>query len=644
MPANRSGARPRPVKSKPVALQKIDAQARIRGLFAETWLTFVFYNSEKVNIEASFCFPLASGAVICDLQYAVNTSLQNAVSDNSESAFDTYDRALEDGECTFLLEKLECDIVALSVGNLPPGKQAEVRVRIVSLLRETDDVFRFELPIFLTPRYVPEEINWAEHHVHCPTFIKTPPYELSIRVAISDFSFKQLRSPSHLLDIISKTPEGVCRLVASDKGIFNCGSFILDLEPDSELLPFCSVGIHPDGSQAMCLMMKPEFAYPPDFNDTASELVFMLDCSDSMQGDYFDMARESLELCLKWLTPGCRFNICLYGDDCLMMSEASLVYDRATLAAALSMLSNAKPDMGGSELKVALQQIFSEPAVASREIVLFTDGDIYNTGDIIDYVKNSADGARFYTFGIGTNSPQQLVRGLAQATGGLSEVIEPYDTAQDKVLRQLSRIFQPRVTDISFTAINADINFINTSPSAIYDGDSLTVFAQVEKLGDAPEVIVHGRVDGQLLAWKISIENLGSNELIPLLALDGSGAVGTVNADSSLVAVVRFDENEPAYYPSFRPVPIVNQGNANRAGTRSLVHEAADSYGGVPVDPRQRCMHIMQQQTAEGWIDDGNEPVKATQKALMQLRKSNCYGNIHKAAIRKAEAWLKDHC
>ncbi len=623
MPANRSGAKP--VKSKPVALRQIDVKARIQGVLAETWLSLFFYNSEKVNIEASFCFPLAAGAVITDLIYAVDTVTSSASVDDANTAFETYDNALEEGEPTFLLEKLECDIAALSVGNLAPGKQAEVRVKIVCMLREVDDRFRYELPVFLTPRYVPEEIDWAEHHIHCPVFVKTPPYKLTIGGTVSGFPFKLMRSPTHLLDVISKNAEGVCTFAASGSEIYNSSSFILELEPAINILPLCESGLHPDGTRSMYLMMQPEFDYPPDFNDAVSELIFILDCSDSMQGDYFNLARTSLETCLKWLTPGCRFNICLYGDECRMLADSSLIYNSESLAAASAMLDDAVADMGGSELKSALRKIFADPAYASREIVLFTDGDMYNTNDIIEYVKTAGAGVRFYTFGIGSDSPQQLVRGLARETGGLCEIIEPYDLLKEKALRQLSRIFQPRVTGLAVSAINAEVDDVRVEPAALYDGDTLRVLAEVKNLGQDAAIVVKGLVDDRVLLWKLPIMDLGTNELIP-----GLVSSGVVDADRSLVAVAPAADSEPAYYPSFRPVPIVNSGIYNRAGTKSLIHEETTGYG-------ESLDDLLLRQQADGSFGSEAE----TETVLLRLKRLAEAKKYLKVPIAKATRHLQ---
>ena len=629
MPANRSGAKP--VKSKPVALQKIDAAVRIRGLFAETWLTFVFYNSEKANIEASFCFPLAEDAAVCEMRYAIDNSLQNAQYDDSETAFDAYDCALEKGDTSFLVENLEQDILSVSVGNLQPGKQAEVKIKIVGLLREIDDSYRFELPLFLTPRYVPYELDWAENHVPSPTFVSHAPYELSIRVNVRDIPYKQLRSPSHLLEIHSKTPDGGCKLIASDKGIFDCGSFVLDLEVDDTLLPFCGAGLHPDGTQALLLMMKPEFEFPPECNTASHELIFMLDCSDSMQGDYFKMAVKSLELSLRWLTPGCYFNICLYGDEFSFLFKESVAYDQNSLMSAVEMLEDATPDLGGSELKDAIGQAFSRFTMddMEQEIILFTDGDVYNTGDIIEYVKDNASGARFYTFGIGTDSPQQLTRGLAKATGGLCEILEPYDHAEEKVLRQLCRIFQPRVNDLTFSVSDAEIEFSNNHVTVIYDGDTIMVSGKVKQLGSNPELIVHGRIGERLLAWKFAIVDLGSNELVPALASGLAQTPDVVNSNRSLVAVVPATDDD-SYYPSYRPVPIINKGNGNRVGTRSLIHEVAASYG-------ESIMDILHRQHADGSFGD----IESTKAAVLRLKRAEKEQKYLKASIIKAERLIQ---
>ncbi len=74
-------------------------------------------------------------------------------------AREEYDDALSSGQQAFLLEESEQspDIFSLSVGSLPPGESASIRLEYVTELAvQADDGLRFCLPAVLNPRYQPQ--------------------------------------------------------------------------------------------------------------------------------------------------------------------------------------------------------------------------------------------------------------------------------------------------------------------------------------------------------------------------------------------------------------------------------------------------------------------------------------------------------
>ena len=73
-------------------------------------------------------------------------------------AREEYDDALTSGQQAFLLEESEQspDVFSLSVGSLPPGESASIRLEYVTELAvQADDGLRFCLPAVLNPRYQP---------------------------------------------------------------------------------------------------------------------------------------------------------------------------------------------------------------------------------------------------------------------------------------------------------------------------------------------------------------------------------------------------------------------------------------------------------------------------------------------------------
>ena len=84
-----------------------------------------------------------------------------------------------------------------------------------------------------------------------------------------------------------------------------------------------------------------------------------------------------------------------------------------------------------------------------RQLFILTDGEVDNTQQCIDCVRNNAHTTRVFTFGIGNEASQELVTGMAKAGEGFFELIATGENMEAKVMRQLSRAMKPALTDAS---------------------------------------------------------------------------------------------------------------------------------------------------------------------------------------------------
>ena len=79
----------------------------------------------------------------------------------------------------------------------------------------------------------------------------------------------------------------------------------------------------------------------------------------------------------------------------------------------------------------------------------YADGEVSNTQACIDYVRKNSHTTRVFTFGIGNEASQDLVKGMAKAGEGFFEFILPGENMEEKVMKQLGRAMQPALTDVS---------------------------------------------------------------------------------------------------------------------------------------------------------------------------------------------------
>jgi Ca-activated chloride channel family protein len=163
-------------------------------------------------------------------------------------------------------------------------------------------------------------------------------------------------------------------------------------------------------------------------------VIFLVDRSGSMQGTSIEEVRNALQLCLRSMIAGCRFNIIGFGSSHHPLFERSRPYDEASLSEASAHVAAMKADFGGTELLPALEFALKHPRAGSlaRQIVVLTDGEVTNTDALIELARKHDTEARIFTFGIGAGASHHLVKGLARAGGGTAEFIYPGERIEPK--------------------------------------------------------------------------------------------------------------------------------------------------------------------------------------------------------------------
>lgn len=593
-------------EQRQVALTKISISSIIDGFIAETTIKQRFKNTENINIETIYCFPVENPAAIYSFTIKTPRQVLNGCHDEKKRAYDVYDSALEDGGSAFKLELEEKNILELAVGNLAPDEEVTVEIGIISHLTITDGIVTLRIPTALSPRYVPAGTSWEENNISAPPFLTSVPYGVDIGVNINIPDLDTPRSPSHRIRT-EKTASG-CIVGLLDPHDAPDRDFILEFEPRGIELPQCFVSRHANGMRAALIKFQPEFDFPLAEPQERSDIIFMLDCSSSMACSYIEPAKEALELCLRSMAEGDYFNIMVFGSSYRLFFSKQVEYNQLNLEKYLSKLSDIDADMGGTELLEALDVVYRIPVHANcrREVILITDGEVYNTREVLQHAAMNHKNTRFYTFGIGRGASQALVKGLADVTGGVWEIISPGENIQEKVLRQFSRLIQPEVKNLSIAAENAKFRMPEFLPP-VYEGDMLTLLAEVESLGENARIIVSGQISGETFFWECPVIDLGSDDRIPLLwavsqiteleerlyieekrkdfeqeILKQAKKFNILSHISSFLTIEKRREDEKAlYYPSFRIIPVmlsrarIDSYSGNIRNLMAAVHETS---------------------------------------------------------------------
>nr|XP_043887248.1 von Willebrand factor A domain-containing protein 5A-like [Solea senegalensis] len=493
------------VQKEPVPLKSIEVEVEVRDHVATVVSTLNYENKEDKPIEAVFVFPLPGDAAVCHFSAKIGQTQIVAEVKEKQQAHEEYDDALSSGQQAFLLEESEQspDIFTLSVGSLPPGESASIRLEYVTELAvQADDGLRFCLPAVLNPRYQPQGSDGASVQVtSVPASLV--PYSLSFSVRVSSprpvCKIESSCSLDPLQYLNTEQTQATVKLAEGHKFDRDVELLIYykDAHQPTAVVEAGQASAEPGtlmGDPVVMLSLYPEFPQSVTSSlASCGEFVFLLDRSGSMdcsinnimhQETRIGSARDTLLLLLKSLPMGCYFNIYSFGSSYEHIFPKSVEYSETTLEEALKKVKEMNADLGGTEILESLKHIYSQTCIPKqpRQLFVFTDGEVFNTKEVLDLVKKNSGSHRCFSFGIGEGASSALINGLAKEGGGHAQFITGTDRMQPKVMQSLRFALQPAVEDISVTwALPKGVSVTDLSPpiTTIFQGQRSLIYAQL---------------------------------------------------------------------------------------------------------------------------------------------------------------------
>jgi Ca-activated chloride channel family protein len=504
---------------KQVPLQGIRIEAEVLDLVCSTTMVQTYQNTEKNPVEAVYCFPIEEGAAVYDFEIKTGGKTLKGIVEERDKAFETYDKALETGDASFLLDRESGDILYLSVGNIKSNQKVTIRISYVKKLSFVDGVMRLQIPTTVSPRYAPPDTDPLKVDRITPEYDLEVPYRLTLSVKLKSNFTADVTSPSHN---IKSSTKGEYTIVNLENGSTSLDrDFVLEIKAVNLDKPVCLWSTHENGDKACMFRFTPHLDELQGEEEQKSEIIFMLDCSASMRGSSIAEAREALELSLRALSEGELFNIVRFGSSFQAYQPQSMKYSGKSLKDALDYLQGLDADMGGTEIYRPLQYICSLPARGgyNRDVVLITDGEVANPDDVICLVADSVEknpSLRVFTIGIGYGASYHLVKGTAKAGRGACEMIMPGEIIQPKVLRQLSRMDQPSLFDVSLSFKATKAETVKTLPP-LFESDSYNVFGKLGHVEAGAKVTFSGYYLGNRCDWSAELIDVGRDNIIPTL-------------------------------------------------------------------------------------------------------------------------------
>lgn len=446
-----------------LALRGVEVSARITGLLVETSLTQKYKNDTESNLELAYTFPLPVGATLLSFVVRIGErNYQGEVIARSEAEVE-YEKAITEGNSAFRLQEIDTGLYSATLGNVMAGETVEISIVYAETLAWNGNSLRYRLPTTIAPRYgEPTGMQpWQR-----PETSMMAEYPLSLAVTIvGDLARSAINSPSHKVSLLLE--EGSLKLTLV-KGATMDRDFILEIEKEAVQSLGVSASAR-DTHVAMLTLLPPTVEH----NKQNRDVVLILDCSGSMQGDSIQLAKEGILLALGSMQPNERFGLVAFGSNAITFDKELQPANRKNLDMARRWV-NFLEGMGGTNLfgamERALKLVDSHPA----DFLLLTDGEVWLDEDTRKATLKK--GIRLFTIGIGSAVAQDVVQQMADDSGGACELVSPTEDMSARIYRHFNRMRQPEMEALDVHWPQRPL-WMAKPERACFAGDAYSVFA-----------------------------------------------------------------------------------------------------------------------------------------------------------------------
>ncbi len=562
-----------------IALETVDVQATLQGLYSDVVLTQVYRNTEESNIEAIYTFPLPAEAVLLDLSLELNGKTMRGVVRPKTQAEERYEHAIEEGDTAVLLEQSEPGIFTFHVGNILPNERAEIKLRYAQLHRWMGDSFRFHLPTTIAPRYGdPVSSGFAPYQV--PEHVLSADYGFSLIVRVSGaLVHGKFDCPSHPVSISTK--DKTTEFSLSGGWALMDRDFVLTIkEPeDSTVEAICA----PDGDEHVALA-----SFHPVVPDALPKsprcLKLVVDCSGSMGGNSIAQAKTALREIISTLRQGDYFNVIAFGSKFKLLFPEPVIASENNINKATQFVEHIDANMGGTEIGAALNAAYNCGKIEglASDILLITDGHVWGLEQLVDEGKKS--GHRLFTVGVGHSVSEAFVRSISESTSGACELVSPRENMSEHIVRHFQRIDQPMAQSIQINWPSDIVRQVPNEVKTVYAGDTLHVYGWFQEcpVGDVELVLTFE--SGHTVTQKASLSTeftINENLLTELPRVAAYTRLPYLNSKESTDLAVRHQlvTKHTSFILVFDRAEVEKTGEIPRL--RTIPHVLAAGWGGL---------------------------------------------------------------
>ena len=413
-------------------LKEARLRAEARAGLGRTVLEQRFSNPYEDPLAVTYLLPLPADGAVAGFSFRIGERRIVGEVDRREAARERFEQALIEGRSAALVQQERSSLFTQEIGNIPPHTEVVAEILVDQrLLWLAEGMWEWRFPTTVAPRYLgaPGTVPDAER-ISVDVAERGVPARLFFDLLIADrlVEGRQPESPAHALRAradgaalrVTLTVEGG---VALDRDVVvrwpvarpAVGLDLITARP-AEGTPLAARGYG-------LLTLVPPLGgaqgarWPRD-------LIVLLDTSGSMAGEPLAQARRIVAALIDTLGDNDRLELIAFASAPERWQPGPVAASAKMRQAALAWLAKRQAS-GGTEMRSGILEALAPlRADAQRQIVLVTDGQIGNEGEIVATIHRTLPpGSRVHTVGVGEAVNRSLTRPVARSGRGVELVL-----------------------------------------------------------------------------------------------------------------------------------------------------------------------------------------------------------------------------
>lgn len=478
-----------------ITLKKVDIEGNICGEFVEFTISHIYENIGEDDVKGIYTFPIPDTAVISGFEANIGGRVIKGKVEDKKGIEKIYENVGEDSGSKLLLEELNKNYFKMSIGTILKGETVVIKISYIEEL-----VYEQAKLKLIIPKIVPPVNPYSQKQQ------QQDEYNLSLNLLVETFENAKFYCDTHKI----KVEEGENNLykitLEDDNQILNSAMTIYLEESLSETSGIIYENYSEDNG-IVYLRFLPEIE--EDVEGKSGNYIFLIDISESMDGDKIKEAKTALQLCLRNLYKGDTFNIVAMGDTLKYFSANKKVeFNEENLKEASKWIDKLSCEKDASIFEGIKYAFLNEGKGEENTIILFTDDIVDDEKEILDYVEKTCVESRIFPFGIDASVNTYFINQIARLTFGKAEFINRSIRIEDVILNQFNRIRGLQITGIEIDWGGMKVE--KTYPRTIeymYDGEPFSIFAKID--GELDGIVtLNGMVGNRRIQRRISLTKL----------------------------------------------------------------------------------------------------------------------------------------